>query len=271
MKYLKFILVTTSIPVALGALVILHAVYWLFDVTDAKSRILGISFCRKMYLRVVCAILGIRIQNFLSDRLSKSPHLTVANHHSFLDIFVLGRDFNGWFLAKSEVKDWPIVGLLARFSGVIFVDRSDLGSRVRAIHTLQKLASSGGVCVFPEGTTTANYYPDKSAWAAGSFASVLKNPHALIASHAISYQDHKFHAWVGDQGFLTHLFNICSLSSHEVYVTSKQYSKKNLPKSTRETSVFVRNCVMKHCLSNHAMIEEELKNAYLSFNPVVNF
>lgn len=271
MKYIKFLLVVTSIPVALTALAVLHGFYWLFDVTQAKTRIRGISFCRKLYLRVVCAILGLRIQNFLSDRLSKSPHLTVANHHSFLDIFVLGKDFNGWFLAKSEVKEWPLVGLLARLSGVVFVDRSDLGSKVRAIHTLQKLSNSGGVCVFPEGTTTANYYPEKSAWAAGSFASVLKNPNALITSHAISYQDHKFHAWIGDQSFLTHLFNICSLSSHEVYITSKQYSKRNLPSSTRETSVFVRNCVMKHCLSNHAMIEEEMKNAYSSFNPLVNY
>jgi len=252
-------------------LAVLHGFYWLFDVTQAKTRIRGISICRKIYLHIVCAILGLRIQNFLSARVSKSPHLTVANHHSFLDIFILGKEFNGWFLAKSEVKDWPLVGLLARLSGVVFVDRSDIGSRVRAIHTLQKLANSGGVCVFPEGTTTANYYPEKSAWAAGSFASVVKNPQALIASHAISYEDHKFHAWIGDQSFLTHLFNICSVSFHNVYVTSKQYSKADLPHSTRQTSAMVRTGLMKQCLSNHAMIEDERHKSFSSSDPIANY
>jgi 1-acyl-sn-glycerol-3-phosphate acyltransferase len=271
MKYLKFILVVTSIPIALLALAILHGFYWVFDVTQAKTRIRGISFCRKVYLHIVCAILGLRIQNFLSARISSSPHLTVANHHSFIDIFILGREFNGWFLAKSEVRDWPLVGLLARLSGVVFVDRSDIGSRVRAIHMLQKLSNSGGVCVFPEGTTTPNIYPDKKDWAAGSFASVAKNPNALIASHAISYEDHKFHAWIGDQSFLTHLFQVCSISFHNVYVTTKQYTKEELPKRTRETSTFVRTSLTKHCLSNHAMIQEELKRPNTSFDPIANY
>src|SRR5260370_31620661 len=49
--------------------------------------------------------------------------LTVSNHLTYLDILVYGAAPPFLFLAKSEVRGWPLLGTLARLGGTIFVDR----------------------------------------------------------------------------------------------------------------------------------------------------
>jgi len=80
----------------------------------------------------------------------------VANHVSWLDIFVINAAQPSRFVAKSEIRDWPIVGALAMHAGSIFVQRakrSDTARINREIHDVWECGDT--IAVFPEGTTTA--------------------------------------------------------------------------------------------------------------------
>ncbi|MEU1473496.1 lysophospholipid acyltransferase family protein [Streptomyces sp. NPDC005761] len=80
--------------------------------------------------------------------------LVVANHVSWLDIPLVAAVCPGRMLAKSDIRHWPLLGLLAALGKTLFVERE----RLRALPaTVQAIASAlrGGarVVVFPEGST----------------------------------------------------------------------------------------------------------------------
>jgi 1-acyl-sn-glycerol-3-phosphate acyltransferase len=79
----------------------------------------------------------------------------VANHISWLDIFVLNALKPSRFIAKAEVRRWPVVGWLSAQVGTLFVERE----RRRHAHSVNReaagaLARGDVVAIFPEGTTT---------------------------------------------------------------------------------------------------------------------
>jgi 1-acyl-sn-glycerol-3-phosphate acyltransferase len=81
--------------------------------------------------------------------------LIVANHISWLDIFVLNTLQPARFIAKAELKRWPVVGRLCTNVGTLFIERErrrDTHSVNR--HTVDALARGDFVAVFPEGTTS---------------------------------------------------------------------------------------------------------------------
>jgi 1-acyl-sn-glycerol-3-phosphate acyltransferase len=81
--------------------------------------------------------------------------LIVANHVSWLDIFVLNAVLPARFVAKSEVRGWPLVGWLCRRTGTIFVDRA-LRRHAAAVNRDVACLLIRGHCVslFPEGTSS---------------------------------------------------------------------------------------------------------------------
>jgi len=81
--------------------------------------------------------------------------LIVANHISWLDIFVLNAVHPARFIAKAELQRWPIIGRLCRSAGTLFIERArrrDTHTVNR--HTVEALARGDLVAVFPEGTTS---------------------------------------------------------------------------------------------------------------------
>jgi 1-acyl-sn-glycerol-3-phosphate acyltransferase len=83
------------------------------------------------------------------------PLLAVANHVSWLDIHVIHSVWRVRYVAKSEVRRWPVIGWLAARTGTLFIERQrrrDALSINRAIH--EAFAAGDAVAVFPEGTTT---------------------------------------------------------------------------------------------------------------------
>ena len=79
--------------------------------------------------------------------------LYICNHISWLDIPVLGSQLLGVrFLAKSEVRAWPLIGWLATRAGSLFIQRGQAQDTVQHIATA--LAQGHSVLIFPEGTTT---------------------------------------------------------------------------------------------------------------------
>ncbi len=84
----------------------------------------------------------------------EGPVLVVANHVSWLDIPVLGAALDVWFLSKSEVARWPLIGWLARRNGTLFIRRGAHEADAAAQGIMGLLRQGQQVLLFPEGTTT---------------------------------------------------------------------------------------------------------------------
>jgi len=82
--------------------------------------------------------------------------LVVSNHVSWLDIFVINTLHPCYFVAKSDIRDWPLIGWLCEQAGTIFIARGRLRD-VRRIYQglVTSLHAGEHVAFFPEGTTAA--------------------------------------------------------------------------------------------------------------------
>lgn len=110
----------------------------------------------KNWSRQLLAIfnIGIQIEGQQSSR-GEGGCLMVANHVSWLDIFVLNAIHPSQFIAKSEVRNWPVIGWISRRSGTIFIERA-MRQDASKINQRVSLLLKQGACIglFPEGTTT---------------------------------------------------------------------------------------------------------------------
>jgi 1-acyl-sn-glycerol-3-phosphate acyltransferase len=81
--------------------------------------------------------------------------LLVANHLSYLDVLVFSAIAPCAFVAKREVRAWPLLGAMAHMSGTVFVDRTSPRDARHANHEVHETLSGGAVVVlFPEGTSS---------------------------------------------------------------------------------------------------------------------
>jgi 1-acyl-sn-glycerol-3-phosphate acyltransferase len=81
--------------------------------------------------------------------------LLVCNHLSYVVILVIGAIAPAVFVAKREVKHWPVFGWLASLAGTIFVDRERRTDAGRLAEEIQAVIDSGVlVILFPEGTSS---------------------------------------------------------------------------------------------------------------------
>ncbi len=81
--------------------------------------------------------------------------MIASNHVSWIDIFAISGVRPTRFIAKSEIRDWPVAGWIAERAGTIFIRRERRRDTAR-INDLVRAALEQGDCVglFPEGTTT---------------------------------------------------------------------------------------------------------------------
>ncbi|CAG2151465.1 lysophospholipid acyltransferase family protein [Ralstonia mannitolilytica] len=91
-----------------------------------------------------------------ADAKDLAGSMLVSNHVSWLDIYAI----NSWhpprFVAKSEIRSWPVIGWLCAQTGVLFVERARKRDAHRIMHAIADAMRAGDVvCVFPEGTTSS--------------------------------------------------------------------------------------------------------------------
>lgn len=81
--------------------------------------------------------------------------MVVANHLSYLDILLFSAVAPCVFIAKREVRSWPVFGPLAKAAGTIFVDRENIRDTVHVIRQVQEALQHGvAIVLFPEGTSS---------------------------------------------------------------------------------------------------------------------
>ncbi len=81
--------------------------------------------------------------------------LIVANHISWLDVFVMASVLPMRFVAKSEVRSWPFIGWLCARANTIFIERGRRSDTLRTnLQGIEHLRSGNCMAIFPEGTTS---------------------------------------------------------------------------------------------------------------------
>lgn len=117
-----------------------------------------ITPARKLHLKQrwsarLLKILGIRLET--NEPYVSPGSLLVANHVSWLDIFVINAAYPAAFVSKAEVRQWPVMGWLASKNETVFLRRGSRGhARVVNGEIAALLGRGRHVALFPEGTTT---------------------------------------------------------------------------------------------------------------------
>lgn len=85
----------------------------------------------------------------------KGPVMWAANHVSWIDIFILNSCRTTCFIAKSEIRNWPVIGWLVASVGTVFIERGQRHAISRVSKAiLEQFGQNACVGLFPEGTTT---------------------------------------------------------------------------------------------------------------------
>ncbi len=175
----------------------------------------------------------------------KPPFFLVSNHLSYFDIIVYYNLIQTTFVAKADVRSWPVLGFLIKTMGVIFIDRT----KRRDVKRVNKLISSNineyqGVVLFPEGTTSPGFkvMPFRP--------SLLQYPASKdIPVHfsVIRYETKKPDppacssiCWWGDSEFMEHFWNMAKLRSVRITVI---FGDESIHSSDRkELAIILNKC-----------------------------
>ena len=141
-----------------AAVAILTAFGWTFLLLPVQiiAVALDLRLCEHIpvvYHRGLCWLFG--LDRVRIGRINRSrPTLFVVNHCSYFDIPVLASLLRASFVAKIEVRSWPLLGLLARLQNTIFVARRVAATRTSRDVIAARLRAGHNLILFPEGTTS---------------------------------------------------------------------------------------------------------------------
>jgi 1-acyl-sn-glycerol-3-phosphate acyltransferase len=124
-----------------------------------RNRIIG------RWSRLLLAICGVRLRVTgvpLSPAVAQTGiepgscgRMLLANHVSWLDPFALNAAAPSRFVAKAEIRDWPLLGTLVTLVGALYIERGRRHAVASMNHRVRdRLKAGETVAVFPEGTTT---------------------------------------------------------------------------------------------------------------------
>lgn len=186
----------------------------------------------RLWHRLMAPVIGLRVR--VSGELDPArPLMLVTNHASWLDIVALGSLADVAFIAKAEVRDWPVFGMLARWQRSVFVDRDVRRSTATQIDAVAKRLDRGEIVVlFAEGTTTDGnrVLPFKSSLLGAAKAAALRSGDGSIVVQPAAIAYTRIHglpmgrrhrhlaAWPGDIELAPHLFTILKEGAIDVEI-----------------------------------------------------
>lgn len=138
-----------------GLRLLLHLLHGLavlalrFPLLDEAARRQRVQWWSARLLRLA----GLQLQ--LRGTARPGATLLLANHVSWLDIAAIHAAApHARFVAKAELRRWPLLGWMSRAAGTLFIERAHKRDALRVVHRLAEALRDGDtVAVFPEGTT----------------------------------------------------------------------------------------------------------------------
>lgn len=192
-------------------------------------RILKLPHLEKSYFLFhggCCRLFNLNCE-YQGELSTHQPTLYLSNHISYLDIFVLGRSIPGYFIAKSEVAGWPVLGSLAKVQNTLFFERNSKKVRGQLGVMTDHFNNKGSLILFPEGTSTngEEVRPFKSSLLQSveqAQCDVKIQPVTLVYTHhkdkAMSREVRDQYAWYSTMAFTPHFFNALGLGRARVKV-----------------------------------------------------
>lgn len=173
------------------------------------------------YHRLAGRILGFDT-TVIGTQSTARPVLFISNHTSYVDIEILGGVIDGSFVAKAEVRGWPVFGWLARLQRTVFVDRRAHTTHQQRDAIVERLKEGNRLILFPEGTSNdgTRVLPFKSALFAAVYGAHLVQP-IIVQPVSIAYVTldgmpigrfyRPYFAWYGDMEMAGHLWAMVGL------------------------------------------------------------
>lgn len=146
----------------------------------------------------------------------------VANHASWLDIFVLHAVAKVFFVAKAEVGKWPVIGSLAKLTGTMFIERRATEAKRQQQALLERMARGHRLCFFPEGTSTdGRRVLDFKSTLFAAFLTPELIEHVWVQPVTVTYipdaaLEPTFYGWWADMSFGGHVIAILAHSRRGV-------------------------------------------------------
>jgi len=207
---------------------VLISIQWLLD----KLKLPGWGFISCNYYRFLCRLLRIEVR-VIGAPVRERSVLFVSNHVSWIDIVVIGSVLPVAFVAKSEVRKWPLVGITAVMQRTVFVDRSRRHRAADAVtQIVERLKSGTPVVLFAEGTSSDGnrVLPFRSALLGAVEMAAAHMPDPLrIQPMAIAYtaqqgiplgrQKRPLAAWYGDMDFMPHIKTLVERTALDAVVS----------------------------------------------------
>lgn len=184
---------------------------------------------RRLWCRTICLVLGIRWRAH-GQAFTACPTLYVANHVSYLDILVLGTQLDGSFIAKAEVRHWPLLGGLARLGGTLFIRRHWRDAKLQRDQIAARMRAGESFILFAEGTSGdgLDVLPLKTALLSVAEPQLMDQPIAiqpvtmayarLADGSPVDRSNAHRYAWIGDDAFLPHLWQVLKSPGVEVEI-----------------------------------------------------
>ncbi len=176
----------------------------------------------RTFYRVICRLAGLEIRVH-GHPPAAAPALLVSNHVTYMDIPVLASVAEICFVAKAEVRDWPIIGSLAALHRPMYVERDPREIRHQAEELRRRLEAGDRLVIFPEGTSGDGnaIMPFKSSLftvvseAAGVDAPVAIQPVSIAYTRLDNLPMGRFLrpfcGWSGDTTFPAHLWRFLGI------------------------------------------------------------
>lgn len=192
-------------------------------------RMLGVASYRDLphtFHKGLQVILGLRV-HYSGVQSEARPTLFVSNHISYLDIFVLG-EIRAYYIAKSEVASWPVLGPLAKFQNTLFIERK-AGRAKQQLEVMQAhLRGGSSLILFPEGTSTDGAHVEPFKSSLFEAVNLGSGPRVAIQAVTVTYVRHAGrpmnqavrdnYAWYAKMPFTSHFLNLFTLKKVDVNV-----------------------------------------------------
>ena len=134
---------------AYAAVLVWNVAAWVFRFSPTRGRLRLFRLWSRAILRVLGATVSVL------GAAPKPPFLLVSNHLSYVDIAVIASQAEAVFVARGDLAEWPIFGVLSRSVGTLYVDREMKRDIPRAAAAMERRLQDGvGVVLFPEGTSS---------------------------------------------------------------------------------------------------------------------
>lgn len=165
--------------------------------------------------------------------------ILVGNHVSFLDIMVLmAVSPQITFVAKKEVRRWPVIGVAAARVGTIFVDRSPSADRRKDRLEMAKQIrdKAAFLTVFPSGTTSL---VENKNWKKGVFE-ISQEYNVPVKAFKIKYEPLRVSAYIDEDDLITQMLQMFRTKNKTVTLTWLPVFKIDDPQRNAEE---IRNLV----------------------------